>query len=770
MQFIAHVNDQGEEQPLKNHLFGVAKLARQYAQVFHAGELAYIAGLLHDLGKYKEKFQRRIRGHAIQVTHSTAGALEIGKEARWRDIFGTTNIHKHLAQLVQFAIAFHHGGLKNYGTKDEDGSLCQRLSSASENPEEHPALWEAAWKEIELPSLPIATEGPLIQNLLRRKSKEAYCWKLSFLGRMLYSCLVDADTIDTRTFCNPVSERISDQTTPTMAELSDRLSHYLKKRFADAEHTLVNRCRKAILETCQRRALLTPQLFSLSVPTGGGKTFSSLAFALRHAVEHKLRRVIYVIPFTSIIEQNAAQFRDALGPEAVLEHHSNFSIGDLEELSDSPEYVRYKWCTENWDKPVIVTTSVQFFESLFSNKRSKCRKLHNIARSVIILDEAQSLPRGYLEPCLRALEELVEGYGCSVVLCTATQPSWPALGRKVEEIMDEPSPRELFDIFKRTSVEIKGSADQAIPDETLAAWMLEEHQVLCIVNTRKHAKKLLDHFDSKTDGLFHLSGRMTPRHRMAELREIRNRLKNGQPCRVISTQLIEAGVDVDFPVVFRALAGIDSIAQASGRCNREGKLPCGRVIVFHPEPHGMPARGWLKETAAEAMNSLAIFGDAEALSLACINDYFERIHGVRDEQAGAKLRDQEGIVEMLTRTPPEFPYQDAAERFRFIDSAMETVIVPWLHPSQRSNIDDPLDAEAWALIESLPYTSQPGAVLRQLQPYVVQIYQHELLAFKDKQVIQNVEGIWVLHDLSYYDDKAGLLPPDDEPESAVYIF
>lgn len=762
MQYIARRNSNGEEQPLKHHLFGTAIKACTFAQIFHAGELAYAAGLLHDLGKYKPQFQKRVRDQPIKVTHSTAGALEIGKDSTWRAMFGSTRLHKHLATLVQYAIAFHHGGLRNYGTKDEDGSLCHRTTSAAVDPEEQEHLWEDAWREIELPLLPIPTDGPLFSNLLHRQSREVYGWKLSFLGRMLYSCLVDADTIDTRSFCNPISAQIAAESKPSIRELYNRLESYLTTRFAAVEPTFINRSRKAILDTCTRRALLPPQMFSLSVPTGGGKTFASLAFALKHAVKYDLRRVIYVIPLTSITEQNATQFRYALGREAVLEHHSHFNIGDLDESMSEAESLRYKLSTENWDSPVIVTTTVQFFESLFANKRSKCRKLHNIANAVIILDEAQSLPRSYLEPCLRALEELVEGYGCSVVLCTATQPSWSKLGRQVEEIMDKPSPEELFQAFKRTTEEIRGTPHAPVKDTTLAEWLLREHQVLCIVNTRKHARKLLEYIDPHMDGLFHLSGRMTPAHRTKVLSEIHIRLENRKRCIVISTPLIEAGVDVDFPVVYRAIAGIDSIAQAAGRCNREGTLGTGRLIVFHPEPHGLPSIGWLKETAVEAINCIDQYGAENMLSLACIAEYFERIHGIRDEEAGPKLRDRHGIVKLMTRTPPRIPYQDIADRFKLIESDMEPVIVPWHHPVDRADSDNPLNEYVRERIDRLTTAPYPASILRELQPFVVQVYPRERKALQTRQLIQTVQGVNVLKDLSFYDQMTGLVIPGDD--------
>jgi hypothetical protein len=254
------------------------------------------------------------------------------------------------------------------------------------------------------------------------------------------------------------------------------------------------------------------------------------------------------------------------------------------------------------------------------------------------------------------------------------------------------------------------------------------------------------------------------------LKEIRARLREGNPCRVISTQLIEAGVDVDFPIVFRALAGLDSIAQASGRCNREGRLDVGRVVVFHPVKHGMPTKGWIKETAVEAKNCISKYGISEVLSLNCMKDYFERVHGIHDEQDGPRLRDQEGIVDMLTGNPPNFPYEDVAERFQFIDSAMVALVVPWRLPEQRSNPDDPIDPDVYQLIERLKYDPYPASILRNLQPYTVQVYRHELMEYTRQQLVYNIQGVWIVSDLSYYEKLAGLLSADDETDSTIYIF
>ncbi len=750
MKFYAHTREDGQYQMVSEHLHGVADRSMHYAEAFSAGYLGYLAGILHDIGKYSSEFQHRIRGNPISVDHSSAGAQWIMRDQTVRDYLGNTRLDLYLARLIAFAIAFHHGGLKNYGSIDEEGSLNYRIAK------ETLASWNAAWSEIEICR---QDWSAIKKSLVSTWNKDHPAWSYSFLGRMIYSCLVDADSIDTRDFCEVTDNQVSpDRQLPTMADLKNKLDNFLVQKFARTPHTPINDLRGKILAACERQAESEPGIFSLTVPTGGGKTFSSLSFALRHANQYGMQRVIYVIPFTSIIEQNAEQFRIALGHNAVLEHHSSFNYDEYEENYGLNEVRRLKLGTENWDAPVVVTTAVQFFESLFSVQRSKCRKLHNIANSVIILDEVQSTPRGYIGPCLQALKELVHAYHCSVVLCTATQPSWSGLGIHAKEIMDTPTPDELMDAFKRVEVVVYGSQTDVVCDQQIFDWMKDSEQVLCIVNTRKHAKLLYDQIaEQDLEGVYHLSGRLCAKHRSIVITAIRDRLQAQLPCRVISTQLIEAGVDVDFPLVLRAWAGLDSIAQAAGRCNREGRRQSGIVRVFYPEKHGMPSRGWLKETAIETQNTWA-YEKEPPLSLICIHTYFERIHGIRDGQVH-EITDAKGIMDLLKSKNANFeiPYEDIADRFQLIDGNMQTIVVPF-------------DDVAKHLIEQLPFSNYPMVLLRRLQSYTVQIYQHEFVELQRNHLVKDVEGVHVLTDTSYYHAAAGLLTVTDTPEYEVLIF
>ncbi|MDT9726422.1 CRISPR-associated endonuclease Cas3'' [Xylanibacillus composti] len=480
MNYYAHTKKSGEYQFLRDHLITVANLCQRYAKPLGIGDLGYITGLLHDIGKYSALFQERIRGRNIQVNHSSAGAKWILDKDAYRSLIGRAGTARYIARLVSMAIAGHHGGLLNYGTQDQDGSFLKRMSK-DDIPE-----WSSAWEEIVLPNSILATPELLKpEKIILLKDKLA--WSYSFMGRMLYSCLVDADAIDTRNYVNDSDRLIMEKrerSIPTPSILLERLDNYLTEKFELADQTPVNLQRKRIQDICRRRALLDKGVFTLSVPTGGGKTLSSLLFALEHAKRHKMDRIIYVIPLTSIIEQNAQVFREAIGDDAVLEHHSNFNMNDYKENHTSHEVRMVKLSAENWDMPVIVTTSVQFFESLFSNKRSRCRKLHHIANSVIILDEAQSLPTGYLTPCLQALEELRQNYGCSVVLSTATQPSWHRLGVKATEIIDSPYPKGWSVFFDRVNVTVHGSNEDRMEDDQIIDWLHSSNQVLCIVTIK----------------------------------------------------------------------------------------------------------------------------------------------------------------------------------------------------------------------------------------------------------------------------------------------
>jgi len=536
---------------LNSHLHEVAKQAADFAEEFNARSMGFTSGLYHDIGKYSKEFQAKLRGENLQtVDHSTAGALALQDVCK-----------PHIAKLLAYTVAGHHTGLQNYGNVET--GLASRLFSKSLP--DYSAYKTDINTDIE--------ENHAV-NLHFDNSHSGF--SASFYTRMLYSCLVDADYLDTEKFYSEKKALLRNYTT-SISDLYDKLCVHMQEKLKKVDNSSLNTLRSSVYFDCLKAADLPNKMFSLTVPTGGGKTLSSMAFALAHAKKNNMRRVIYVIPYTSIIEQTADVFRSIFGYNNVLEHHSNYDFS--RNMLNDAAISSVQLASENWDLPIVVTTNIQFFESLFANKPSKCRKLHNLANSVIILDEVQMLPTGYIKPSTAALSELVRNYGCSVVLCTATQPSlnkFTTHGLDIKEIVGNPA--GLYTSLKRVKVTYSGE----VTVDDLLQRLNKEESYLCIVNTRSLASVLYRKIGS-ISGNYHLSARMCPAHRREKLNEIKRRLLAGLPCKIISTQLIEAGVDIDLPVVFRELSGIDSICQAAGRCNREGKQTIGNV---HEQQHG----------------------------------------------------------------------------------------------------------------------------------------------------------------------------------------
>ena len=710
MKFYAHSTDNPDKsgwQGLEEHLRNVAELATGFAEVFGAGDWGKAAGLLHDAGKATQEFVQRLEGKPLRVNHSIFGA-RLGRDQGGR-----------LGLLLAYIIAGHHGGLPDGGI--QAGQLHYRL------------------KHERIPADVSILPGVVCPSGLKlpfSKRPEHPGFSLAMFTRMLFSCLTDADFLDTEAFCDPDRCAVRrDNRRLSLGPLRDALNDRLAELSRDAAPTHVNRLRQTVLTDCRSRAADDPGFFSLTVPTGGGKTLSSMAFALNHAETHGLRRIIYAIPFTSIIEQNAQVFSSVLGRENVLEHHCNYKSND-----EAEEYGYDRWrglAAENWDAPVVVTTNVQFFESLFSNKPSRCRKLHNIARSVIVLDEAQAIPTEYMEPCLCALRDLVEHYECSVVLCTATQPavddeSLRTRLREVREIITDPI--RLYTDLKRTEVTFAGK----LTDATLAERLDGLAQVLCIVGTKAQARAVFDVLCER-DEAFHLSTNMFPEHRRRVLAAIRQRLKDNMPCRVISTSLIEAGVDVDFPVVYRAMAGLDSIAQAAGRCNREGRLDgLGQVVVYEPE--NSPRMPWLQRCASRAGETLRSMPTEDPLGLTAMRRYFELLYDVQE-------LDKKRIIRRLDTSVGQdllFPFKEIAGDFRFIEDEGTAVIIP----------EGPAVEE---LIRQLHFTEFPRPILRKLQQYSVTVRSRDLARLRADGAIEMIRDSFpVLRNMAAYGERVGL--------------
>jgi CRISPR-associated endonuclease/helicase Cas3 len=731
-EFFAHRReDRGREdwQPLIEHLKNTANMAREFGRAANVAELAYIAGMVHDLGKYSPEFQKRLEG-GRKVDHSTAGAKEL--KALLKD-----SPQESFATLLAYSIAGHHTGLLDYGDESdlEGSTLCVRLKN--EVPD-----FSAYKSEIDFSKLPF----PSMLNIRPpEKRGDKLGFSLSFMTRMIYSALVDADFQETQEYMQGKKPRGGHADILT---LRDKLNAHLRQ-FENPQSS-INRKRTETLHACIEKAMEKPGFFSLTVPTGGGKTLASMAFALNHAAEHGLSRIIYVIPFTTIIEQNAGVFKKILGEENVLEHHSNFDWegkkrekGENHDDRTNSAYAKLKLAAENWDIPIVVTTNVQFFESLLANKSSHCRKLHNIAKSVIIFDEAQMLPREYMRPAMAAVWELVANYGASAVFCTATQPGLERFLPEKTELKElAPNPQELFDFYRRVDVNNLGT----LTDDELLDRLNGHEQALCIVNTRRHASGLFGGLNG--EGNYHLSTLMCPAHRKEKLAEIRKRLEKGWPCRVVSTTVMEAGIDVDFPVGYRALTGLDSINQAAGRVNREMKRGVSELFVFEPKSEFVKKTPRYVSQAVE-VSRMVLREHAEApISIPAIEAYFGQLYNLQDPNVSF---DYKHIMACFEDNNGRFKFETAARLFQIIEDATETVIIPY-------------NEEAKKLIEELKFTQYPSSILRKLQPYTVSIYESEFDKLSTKGVILTIDDKYAVlnpeYFKGYYDPDRGLLVPE----------
>lgn len=718
---IAHVRfdarGEGIPHPLEDHLSEVGRLAGEFANAFGNGDWGKIAGLWHDLGKYKADFQEYIRarsgyerdeadeGGPGKVDHTAAGAIHAVER------MGLAG------RVLAYLIAGHHSGLPDWIKEEAPGrGLEERLREVRHLEEAN--LGQPPRRILDSPL-------PITLPCGRKIDPEfGHLWL-----RMLFSCLVDADFLDTEAFMDPGKAALR-STLADLAELRERYDRFMEAMQSSAQDTPVNRIRSRILADCREHAVWDPGFFSLTVPTGGGKTLASIGFALDHAIRHGKHRIVVVIPYTSIIEQTAEVLRKVFGDETVLEHHSN--------LDPDCETQAAKLATENWDAPIVVTTNVQLFESLFAARTSACRKLHNLTDSVLILDEAQMLPPEYLKPILSGLRGLVDLFGVSVVLCTATQPALvgriggPTAPRGtggfqglagVRELMT--SPDGLAKELMRVKVERHPKQDQSCSWDEIAGDLKELEQVLCIVNTRKDCREL---FDLLPSGTIHLSALMCGEHRSEVIAGIKARLKAGEPTRVVSTQLVEAGVDLDFPVVYRALAGLDSIAQAAGRCNREGKiLDAGRVVIFAP-PKDAPT-GLLRKGEDATKSLLRTRPDlVEALSPEAFRAYFEIFYG------NVNSFDAKEIQALLAGAAAQrfqIQFRTAAQRFRLIDDSAQKSVVVWFEGTRFKSRD---------LLEELRRFGPHRRLMRRLQRCTVTVPDRAWKGLLDQGAIQELMG------------------------------
>lgn len=716
MEYLAHSDkENGLKQTVLEHAIGTANCAEKFASSFTVPIYGKILGLYHDIGKFSKEFQNYLLYGGVKgsVDHTGAGSIEIFKTG--------LNSKNPTFFLLAMCIAGHHGGLPDMGDNpktSEKGTLLYRLNNSS-----FPDY--AVYKEY-LPSIKSEDVPDITKNLTTAFAQMFYV-------RMLYSCLVDADYLDTEVFLADKTVLRSGFIDITKMKLL--VDEYTSK--FDPASSALNKMRCELLKQCKDAGSDNKQihknLYTLTIPTGGGKTLSSLSFALNRAVLTGRQHIIYVIPYTSIIEQNAGVFKGIVGKNNVVEHHMNVVYDDTDGSN------RKKLATENWDAPLIVTTNVQFIESIFANKPSKCRKLHNIANSIIIFDEAQMLPEDYLLPCVEVIKELSEHYNCCVVLCTATQPSLDKFfDNKALEIIDKP--KFYYDVFKRTKIKILGK----LTESELAAKLKKYSQVLCIVGTKRKAQQIFELLKEEKN-VYHLSTNMYPAHRKRILEEVRVKLKNGEVCRVISTSLIEAGVDVDFPTVYKEMDALDSIVQAAGRCNREGKrnVEDSIVYVFELEGNSNKLRLLEKQVTENILQEYEDISSPEAITA-----YFNKLHVLLAENL-----DKRKIFEFLKHGRQRFYFKTIASMVKIINDNTKSIFIPF-------------DSNAKIIEQELRSGARTKELMRKMGAYCVNIYYqadnihlesaYEKLLHNNKIEILD-ENITILVDDKAYDNKIGLI-------------
>jgi CRISPR-associated endonuclease/helicase Cas3 len=708
--FYAHTPafDGGPWHDLVKHLERTAELARENAAKFGAGELARLAGLWHDIGKFNPEFQEYLRRCERAARNGGKPPLKGVPHAVYGAILAVeiaSRLRSPVFELLAPLVSGHHAGLR-------DPAAVRTAVLDPERREVYGHALEAAQGRLDGASFggdPAALLPELPGDPLQREL---------FL-RMVFSALVDADFLDTEAHFDPENaQRRGVEVKPT--DLWERFEDDQKKLMAKDPGRLVNRVRAEVYESCLEASQMPRGVFRLSVPTGGGKTRSGLAFALRHAGKHRLDRVVFAVPYTSIIEQTASEYRGILGDGAVLEHHSAVRRKDREAPGDPGEAerldearARSRLANQNWDAPVVVTTTVQLFESLFANRTSRCRKLHNLSKSVIVLDEVQTLPLKLLGPIVSVLNELVRRYHATVVLCTATQPALDEQSRYLQgfdsALTRDIVPRERAEEHFRTlrRVEYEAPSEKWTWDEA-ARRLLEaapDRRALVVLNTRRDALAMLDALENELEGderpaLLHLSTLLCGAHRRRVLAEVRRRLAEGEPCLLVSTQVVEAGVDLDFPVVFRALGPLDRIVQAAGRCNREGRLPDGgRVVVFEPEGGKVPPG---EDASAVAETGGLLRRGVDLHDPEIFRGYYARMYQNVDT-------DGEGIQDLRRR----LDYPEVAARFRLISEETAPVIVEY-------------DEEARRIVERIRKAGLRPGDHKRLQPYVVGLFEREL--------------------------------------------
>lgn len=722
-EYIAHINEYTDAiQTVQQHSFQTAVLCREYA-IPAFKDFLYVVGLLHDIGKYMDEFQKRIRGEQIRVEHSTCGALAAG--SLFPNVMGL---------MMQFCIAGHHSGLPDAGFPNDTqelGTLYGRLKREFSDYSEYK-------RELEIPSVDFGAWAEFVAGDCR-KDQELQIDKFAFLTRYAFSCLVDADSTDTADFC-----REEERPRALRSDFQACLDRVNARLSAFVCRTNLQKARSALQAQAFRNADRDAEIYLLNMPTGSGKTLASVKIALERALAEKKKRIIYVIPYNSIIDQTVDVFEGLFGGELeILRHQSTFSYEDAEDQDENYRKAA-TLAAENWDAPFIVTTAVQFFESVYANKRGKLRKLHNMADSILVFDEAHLMPQSYLQPCLQSIAFITRYLNSEAIFLTATMPDFENLIHKYalpdSKIFNLIQDTSLFGEFQKCRYEYIGEVEA----DALLEKSSQSPSSLVIVNSKKAARQLFR--ECSTGKKYHLSTYMTPYDRKRILQEIReelNRLEKDYPTyeavpkerriTIIATSLIEAGVDLDVYTVFRERSGLDSILQAGGRCNREGRRAIADVFVFD-------FADYTRRAPIEEKGNLAkeLLGKYEDISKPlCIAEYYDTLYFMKQEEI------QKNAMHKMCSKIRRLPFKEYAEKFELIDSKTVSVVVV-------------RDEKSRELAEHLRYTKSVNT--RMLQNYVCTVYQKELENLIKQHVVEDYgTGVYCLTNLDYYDEQIGIL-------------
>lgn len=717
-EYIAHKKDTDEKiQTIKEHSDNTAKLCEQYI-IPELGNIGYVLGKTHDIGKYQQGFQDKMDGKPIRIEHSICGASVV-REAYMDNPIGL---------MMQYCIAGHHSGLPDGGTANDDENMSTLYGRLKRKTEDY-----SAYKtELELPDTDWQAEVKFLIRDCRQDDLNLIVDKFAFLTRYCFSCLVDADSEDTAHFCQepPYLEEMTSNFAACLNKVNNRLQTFIVQTELQKARSVLQ---KQVFEKIHKEA----EIFLMNMPTGSGKTLCSVKFALEKAIRDKKRRIIYVIPFNSIIGQTVKVFQNIFGEDVqILRHQSTYSY---EEEGKGEDYkLIVKHATENWSADFIVTTMVQFFESLYSNKRGKLRKLHNMADSILIFDEAHLMPVKFLQPCLQGVAFITKYLNSEAIFLTATMPDFSKLikeyalpGSKIENLIDDVS---AFTKFKKCKYEYIGSIGM---EELLRKSKLSASSLI-VVNKKKTAQELMRLCTGKK---YHLSKYLTSYDIERILQDIHEDLedlerkypglRNVPPeerITIISTSLIEAGVDLDVETVFRQMTGLDSILQAGGRCNREGKRENARTYIFELGGEGLNQKENLTKGLLEKYEDIS--------DLKCIEEYYNRLYAMEREEIEMQSihNDYQNIRSIGFKT--------YAEKFRMIDSAGISLVVC-------------RDEESRKLVNELRYTGVVNE--RKLQKYTCSISASEWNdLLKQKAIDDFGTGIYCLTNLDYYDVNLGI--------------